>query len=279
MSELERYNATLDTADQAQYFNLLVKQADLLAQSNILPTAYRRRPADIIAAGLAGRTFGWDVMTSLSNYHVIEGTASLRPEAMLGLVRRAGHSVSLSIGNVDGERCATAHGKRADNGDEHTAVFTTADAKVAGLVGKKNWVQYQDAMLTWRAVSALCRVLYPDVVMGAGYTPEEIGGPVPTANDDDPLGEVFVMPLEAKRALLERCDGDKELARQHWGDRPNEPLRVEELEALLAAVDQEEVVLAEIVEPEASNHPTANTRTKLGSKARKQEESDHDGTE
>jgi hypothetical protein len=202
-------------------FDLLLKQSDILAQSRIIPAAYRNRSADVVAAGLAGIAFGWDLMTSLRNYHVIEGTASLRPEAMLGLVRRAGHSVTLSLEDGDAGRQAVAKGKRADTGDEHTATFSEADAKRAGLAGKKNWQTYLDSMLTWRSVSALCRVLFPDVVLGAGYVPEEIGGEVDSTGSpvqDDPFSDPVIPVAEAKRRVLAACDGDKEMAKQVWSD-------------------------------------------------------------
>lgn len=210
-------------------FDVLVKQADTLAQSRIIPRAYQRQPADVVAAGLAGQAFGWDVMTSLRNIHVIEGSASLRPEAMLGLVRRAGHSVVIEIDGTN-PRTATATGKRSDNGDSHTATFSTEDAKVAGLIGKKNWTQYQDAMLTWRAVSKLCRFLFPDVVLGAGYTPEEIGADV--AEDGMPVAD-FVTPAAAKTELLEACGGDRDLAKDIWGERGSESITQDELLALV----------------------------------------------
>jgi len=202
-------------------FDLMLRQADVLSQSRIIPAAYRNRSADVVAVGLAGLAFGWDLMTSLRNYHVIEGTASLRPEAMLGLVRRAGHSVTLTIENGNDGRQAVAHGKRADTSDEHTAIFSQADAARAGLAKKKNWEQYLDSMLTWRAVSALCRVLFPDVVLGAGYVPEEIGGDVDSTGaplEDDPFTDPTLPVAEAKRRVLAACDGDKEMARQVWGN-------------------------------------------------------------
>jgi len=212
----------LATVNTVGSFDLMLKQADILAQSRIIPAAYRNRSADVVAAGLAGQAFGWDLMTSLRNYHVIEGTASLRPEAMLGLVRRAGHSVSLElVAETSGGRAAVASGKRADTGDEHTAKFSELDAKRAGLAGKKNWQTYLDSMLTWRAVSALCRVLFPDVVLGAGYVPEEIGGDVDSTGaplEDDPFTDPTLPIAEAKRRVLAACDGDKEMARQVWGD-------------------------------------------------------------
>jgi hypothetical protein len=80
---------------EAAHFDLVMRQSVMLADSTIIPRDYRKKPADIVAAGLAGRAYGWDVMTSMRQFHVIEGTASLRPESMLGLVRQAGHSVTV----------------------------------------------------------------------------------------------------------------------------------------------------------------------------------------
>lgn len=240
--------------NSANNFNLLIKQSDVLAQSRIIPRAYQNKPYDIVAAGLAGMSFGWDVMTSLRNYHVIEGTASLRPEAMLGLVRRSGHSVNLELLDDAQGRVAVASGKRRDTGDEHTARFSTTHAKQAGLIGKNNWKQYEDAMLTWRAVSQLCRVLFPDVVLGAGYVPEEIGAEVAhdgTPVEVDPLSPTMVLAIDAKRQLLEKCNGDKDRARATWGDLGNEPLTQQKLDILLTSVLYDDIVEAEIVEPEA----------------------------
>ncbi len=197
-------------------FDLIMRQAEVLAGSTIIPAAYRRKAPDIVAAGLAGRAYGWDVMTSMRQFHVIEGTASLRPESMLGLVRQAGHSVTVDTN----EKGAVAHGKRADTEDTHSAVFTMEDAEAAGLANKKNWKQYQDAMLTWRAVSKLCRVLFPDVVLGAGYVPEELGADVDATGDIieiEPVEEDDSMPIaEAKRAVLEAVGNNTEEAKALW---------------------------------------------------------------
>ena len=103
-------------------FDLILRQAEILANSTIIPAAYRRKAPDIVAAGLAGRAYGWDVMTSMRQFHVIEGTASLRPESMLGLVRQAGHSVTVET-HPEG---AIAHGTRSDTGDEHSASLCEA---------------------------------------------------------------------------------------------------------------------------------------------------------
>ena len=293
-------------ADSSSAFTLMVKQADVLAQSRIIPRAYQGKHFDIIAAGLAGQTFGWDIMTSLRNYHVIEGSASLRPEAMLGLVRQHGHSVTISTfdGTRDNQPCriAKAVGRRRDNGDEHVAEFTTLDAKRAGLIGKSNWKNYEDAMLTWRSISVLCRVLFPDVVLGAGYVPEELGAIVTETGEiveDDPFASLMVTAVVGKTELLECCEGNKTLAKELWGDRGSNSVAREELDAMMheallsletIAVETdpkypETILDAEIIEleiPESlfavdeSSKAVAPKRVALGSKAQPTNEQENE---
>lgn len=184
---------------------LMSKQAELLAQSDIIPAAYRRKPANIMVAALTGRSHGWDVMTAMRNGHVVEGTWALRPEAMLGLVRRAGHSVTAEVG-VDG---ATLHGKRCDSGDELTVGFTIDDAKRAGLANKQVWRNYPQSMCYWRAVGMLCRFLFSDVTLGL-MSAEEMGADISESGDviDAPSYEQEPVALgaEAMAKFVEACE-------------------------------------------------------------------------
>jgi len=250
---------------EASHFELVCRQADMFAQSNIIPSAYRRKPADIVAAAMAGGAYGWDAMTSLRQFHVIEGSASMKPEAMLGLVRMAGHSVTVT----NESKQAVAKGKRFDTGDEHTATFTMDDAQAAGLAGKKNWKQYPDAMLTWRAVAALCRVLFPDVVLGAGYVPEEFGVDVNEAGE--PVGEPFDVDAEpllddagvaAIRVQLDGLDGFLKDDLRDWWLAESIPgldsgaiteTHGEVIAAKITDLSDNPIVLAEIVEPVGSD--------------------------
>lgn len=168
-------------------WNLIATQADMLARSDIIPRAYQRKPANVVIAALTGRQYGWDVLTAMRNGHIMEGEWRIKPEAALGLVRRAGHSVK-SVMLADG---AEVTGTRKDNGDTMTVTFTFADAVTAGLCtlrdgkpyarssGNKTlpWENYPVLMCFWRAVGVLCRTLFSDVT-GGGLTAEEMGAPI-----------------------------------------------------------------------------------------------------
>jgi hypothetical protein len=166
-----RTTATPSPTTPPAEWSVIVSQAEILARSSVVPSAYRGRPENVIAAAITGRTFGWDVMAAMRNGHVIEGTYAIRPEAQVGLVRGAGHSIT---GEATSSR-ATVTGVRADTGDTMTVEWTLDDAKAAGLLGKSNWRQYPSDMLWARAVSQLCRRLFPDVTLGLSYTPDELG--------------------------------------------------------------------------------------------------------
>lgn len=181
----------------ASEWNTIQAMAEVLSESGLVPTAYFHRPANIVLATLAGRRFGWDPTMAMASFHIIEGQPSLRPEIMLALIRRAGHSVSGTV-DING---ATVKATRCDNGDTMTATFTVDDAQRAELGHKKVWKQYPADMCWARALSAVGRRLFSDVLLGAGYVPEELG-------DDDfiDVGTITHTPL-AKEADVDLMVG------------------------------------------------------------------------
>jgi hypothetical protein len=241
-------------------WNLMQQQATALAASDIIPKAYQRKPANVLVAAITGRHYGWDVLTAMRNGHIIEGNWGMKPEAMLGLVRQHGHSVSGSMS----ETGATVTGKRADTGDELTISFTIEDAKRAKLTNKGTWQAYPANMCYWRAVGMLCRMLFSDLTAGV-MSAEEWGA------DIDPDGNVIEVevvepqgpiPLSAEQVATFRgaCEQvslspDAVLA-DAFGARTPDPLLDEHLPLMRAAYNrlleqakaQDEIVEAEVVE-------------------------------
>ncbi|MDF2732662.1 MAG: hypothetical protein K0S92_1295, partial [Desertimonas sp.] len=213
-----------------QEWLLMTRQAEFLAQSDIIPRDYRKKPANIVVAAISGRTHGWDVLTSMRNGHVIEGTWGLRPEAQLGLVRKAGHTVT---GTMSPEG-ATVTGKRCDDGSDMTITFTIEDARRAGLANKQTWKNYPQMMCWWRAVGILCRVHFSDVTLGL-MSVEELGADIDQEGNVIDLGTVEHTPqepvalgAEAMGKFVEACETEGldpgEVMRRAFPDaQPDDP--------------------------------------------------------
>lgn len=180
-------------------FTSMMQVSQMLAKSSLVPAAYRGKPENVLLATLAGQPFGWDPTMSMRSFHIIEGQPSLKPEIMLALVRRAGHSVQGTTA-TDG---ATVTGKRRDTGDSMTVTYTLEDARRANLLNKSVWKQYPASMCWARALSQLCRMLFPDVVLGAGYTPEELGASV---SHDGAVIETTVAPTRELPVVTQTID-------------------------------------------------------------------------
>jgi hypothetical protein len=184
-------------------WNAMMQVAATLAKSSMVPAAYRGRPENVLLAMIAGQDFGWSPAMALRSFHIIEGVPSLKPEIMLALVRRAGHSVS---GDVNDER-AQVVGTRADTGDTMTVIYSMDDARRANLLGKQNWRNYPRDMMWARAVSALCRRLFADVTLGVAYTPDELGA---TVNSEGDVIDVQEHPQGALPAAEQTADREAE---------------------------------------------------------------------
>lgn len=230
--------------------NAMIQVSQMLAKSTLVPAAYRGKPENVLLATLAGQPFGWDPTMAMRSFHIIEGTPSLKPEIMLALVRQAGHSVTGSTG-ITG---ATVTGTRRDTGDTMTFTFGPEDAKRAGLTGGKNYQKYAQSMYWARALSQLCRMLFPDVVLGAGYTPEELGAPSNNRTATHEVPAHLLSVGEAKRQLLDACDGDKSLALSVWtdahmeGETAIDPVALDDLIAIAIERRDDAVVDAEVVD-------------------------------
>jgi hypothetical protein len=204
-----------------QEWTLINLQAERLATSDIIPVAYRRKPANIVVAALTGRTHGWDVLTAMRNGHVIEGVWGMKPEAMLGLVLAAGHRVDINrvdwgpilergvevVAHREGQEPVRVMYLVQHAVDEELVRLKDGKPFARSSNGKKlPWELYPVDMCQWRAVGRALRARYPDITLGI-YTTDELG--VSLADDGEVVeGEVEVAvsaaPAPLSGAALER---------------------------------------------------------------------------
>lgn len=172
--------------------------AKALAASDLLPQAYRGKPANVLVALALGEALGISPTTALYGINVIQGKPTLSAETMRAIVLAHGHRFDVAAFTETEARVEVARAERP--GDVSTFTFTVEDAKRAGLVGG-NYEKFPKAMLLARVTSAACRAVFPDVLAGVSYTPDELD--VPRVNDTG-------SPLDRAAGLIVDLEPDAE---------------------------------------------------------------------
>lgn len=185
-----------------------LRYAEALAQSGLLPGAYRGRSANVLVAIETGYMLGIAPMAALHNIHIVEGKPTYSAALMAALVRKAGHRLRVRL--VD-EHTAVAELVRTDDPTfTYRATWTTQRAKEAGLLGKDVWKRYRPNMLKNRAVAEVIRDAAQDVFLGPVYTPEELGSIVDI--DGDVVHHAAIPSGSSNSAAVEEIDWEQLLA-------------------------------------------------------------------
>lgn len=158
--------------------------AQNIAQSALVPQAYRGKPVDVLACWLTGQELGIAPMAALRSIDNIQGTPSLRAHAMRALVQSRGHQVEI-VESTD-ERCVmrgrrwTTHiinnGGGIAGGDDgwQTVTWDLDRARKLGLLGRDQWKSQPRTMLIARATGEICRLIAADVLFAVPYSSEEM---------------------------------------------------------------------------------------------------------
>jgi 5'-3' exonuclease len=129
----------------------------------------------ILAAILRGRELGFGAISSLEAMNSVMGNGlTWTVDAIAGLVMKSGKAEYLKPIEMN-DKIATYKTHRKDDPDPEPIVmsYTLQDAEDMGLLGKKFWKTMRPTMLRRRALSQICREVYPDVVGGL-FSKEEL---------------------------------------------------------------------------------------------------------
>ena len=160
-----------------------IQKAKLLADSSILPESYRQKPSNLLWAMELAEALDVSLAQAITGITVIQGKPTMSAEMMRALVLRAGHRFRVSEMSETSVTVDVARKEWPDDVQRFT--FSMADAQHAGLAGSGTYKKHPKAMLLARATSMACRAVFPDVVSGMGYTPDEIGHDTPPARTVD----------------------------------------------------------------------------------------------
>jgi len=163
--------ALRDTDSWAPMLPAVNQLAAGIADTEFVPKALRGKQYAVAACVLAGREIGIGPMEALQKIHMVDGRPSLSSELMRSLVLRAGHMIEFT--HLTDQVC-TIRGRRNGSSEWTELSWTLKDAQRIGVANKDTWKKYPRQMLSARATSELCRLMFPDALGGISYTPEEI---------------------------------------------------------------------------------------------------------
>lgn len=172
--------------------------ATILSGANSMPAALKKSPADVLAIVMAGAELGLAPMQSIRAIVLIQGRPTLSADAMGALVKASSKCEYLQCTETT-EKVATFVTKRRGDPEPTRLSFTFEEAKAAGLVGKDVWKQFPKAMLRARAQSAICRLVYSDLMLGV-YDSDELEAP-PEKDVTPAAPTVDAMKVEMKRKM------------------------------------------------------------------------------
>lgn len=172
---------SFDLVAWAQQAQAAAAYAERVCATQMVPDAYRGKPAEATAAILKGYELGFSPMASLAAFHNIKGTVVPAALTMRAVVQGAGHEIRV-VESTD-ER-AEVHGRRR-GGDWEVSVWDIARArKLKQYETNPNYKTNPGQMLVARATAEVCRWIASDAIMGIPYAAEELDdrpAPAPAA--------------------------------------------------------------------------------------------------
>jgi hypothetical protein len=142
-----------------------------LSKATTVSPEFRDKPANVLAAIMAGAELNFPPMAALRSVHIIKGIPKLTADAMVAVVLASGKALYFEP-SVMSATSVTFVTKRVGSTREQSCTWSIEDAKRAGLTSDNHRL-YPRQMLAARAKSELARSIYPDLCAGL-YTEEEV---------------------------------------------------------------------------------------------------------
>lgn len=159
--------------DTVNGFHALMKQAQLLAASDIIPVAFQKKPANVlIACNMAIRMHA-DPLSVMQNLYIVYGNPSFSSKFLIGTFNTCGRFTSIKY-EFFGKKGTDTWGCRAYCTELATGekiVGPDVDIKMSkdeGWYTKKasKWVTMPQVMLQYRSAAFLIRTTAPELSLG-----------------------------------------------------------------------------------------------------------------
>ena len=159
-------------------FNQLLRAAQMLSQSSLVPQNYQGKPQDcFIAAEMAARMNTSPIMV-MQNLYVVKGKPSWAGQACMAMINACGKfrevkHVYTGQKGADTRGCYVTAIRISDGEVVNGTEITMAMAKAEGWTTNSKWRNMPEQMLGYRAASFFARMYCPEALMGL-QTYEEV---------------------------------------------------------------------------------------------------------
>lgn len=181
----------------AQNMSAAKQLADALCATDMVPAAYKGKPANGAAAILYGDEIGLNPIQSLQNVFIVQGKPAIYARTAVALVRRHGVKVR-TVSSTD--ESVTVSAER--DGQIEEATWDVARATKAGYLSNAKYKSNPQEMLYSKAAMEVCRKIAPDVLLGIAYSGEELEleAPVRVQSSRVTVEEIVRKPAEPAKA-------------------------------------------------------------------------------
>ena len=167
-------NGVWENKDQ---FNQLLRAAQMLSQTSIIPATYQGKPQDCFVAIEMATRMGVSPLVVMQNMYVVKGKPAWAGQACTMFINSCGKftqvkHVYTGEKGTDSRGCYVTATRISDGIQVNGVEVTMAMAKAEGWTANTKWRTMPELMLAYRASAFFARVHCPEALMGVQLADE-----------------------------------------------------------------------------------------------------------
>ena len=158
-------------------FDQLLRAANMLSQTSIIPATYQGKPYDCFVALEMATRMGVSPLVVMQNMYVVKGKPAWAGQACTMFINSCGKftgvkHVYTGEKGTDSRGCYVTATRISDGVQVNGVEVTIAMAKAEGWTSNTKWRNMPELMLAYRASAFFARVHCPEALMGVQLVDE-----------------------------------------------------------------------------------------------------------
>lgn len=158
-------------------FDQLLRAANMLSQTSIIPATYQGKPQDCFVALEMATRMGVSPLVVMQNMYVVKGKPAWAGQACTMFINSCGKfsgvkHVYTGEKGTDSRGCYVTATRISDGVQVNGVEVTIAMAKAEGWTSNTKWRNMPELMLAYRASAFFARVHCPEALMGVQLVDE-----------------------------------------------------------------------------------------------------------